>query len=60
MKEIQTTITTSIQIPTVPNLIKIGNHFQPVHFFSEEQLKEIAAEWAKELLAKRKAQLRHT
>lgn len=43
-----------IEIPTVPNFIMVGEQNMAVSSFTEEELREIAAEWTERLILKAK------
>lgn len=49
-KIIRTEVT--IELPLTPNFLKMGDKVLPIKDFSEKEIKTIAREWTKELLAK--------
>lgn len=46
-----------VEIPSVPNFIKVGNSTFPIKEFTEEELKDIGNEWTKKLIEKSKRKL---
>ncbi len=59
-KSIRKTIEVEIEIPMVPNFLRYGDRkLLPLSAFSEEELRDVAAAWTKELLSKAKSKKKH-
>ena len=43
-----------VEIPSIPNFIKVGGNTFPIKEFTEEELKDIGEEWTKKLIEKAK------
>ena len=47
-----------VNIPKVPNFIKVGNEFISVTEFTEDELNEIGKEWTAKLIARSKDRIK--
>lgn len=41
-----------VEIPSIPNFIRVGSGTFPIQDFTEEELKHIGEEWTKKLIEK--------
>lgn len=49
-----------VEIPRPPNFIKVGTEYMPLTFFSDLELKAIARQFGKSLIARKKQQVTNT
>ena len=46
----------AVELPRVPNFLKVGDEIRPVSDFDEESLQAIGVEWTKRLIERSKNQ----